>query len=100
MASTAITRATRATLSRVSDYVAFAAVGLILLLPPPPFSESIWWLRPLVVMAVGWSFLRRKSAWGPFFIAVGLVLFVRAYRQEKLHEEIVTHLLGKDWSAS
>lgn len=39
-----------------------------------------WWLKPLVVMGLGYWLLRQKSSWAGALLAAGAAMFVEAWR--------------------
>jgi HAMP domain-containing protein len=43
-----------------------------------------WWLKPVVVMALGYWLLRRQSPWAPAVLAAGAAMFVEAWRTRPL----------------
>ena len=72
-----------------ADLVSAAAIAVILLMPAADFSEKLWWLKPFTVLGIGWGLVARKSDLGPFVVSLGVILLVRAYRREKVHEAVL-----------
>jgi hypothetical protein len=76
-----------ALVKRGADVLGALTIGAILIMPgEEDMRGKAWWLKPAFVLGIGWLLVRCKSAWGWPVVVVGLRVFLREYRRQKLYE--------------